>query len=332
MSEAQWTPGHLLELSGSYWKTCALHAAVKLDLFTAIADADLSSQTVADKLECEHRGILRLLNAVTALGLMIKIGGHYRNTAAARKFLCKDSRAYLGHMIMHHHHLMDSWSRLDETVRTGKPVRKRASTSDAQWRESFLMGMFNMAMNLAPTLAALVDLHGCSRLLDLGGGPGTYAIHFCQKYPQLQAVVFDLPTTRPFAEKTIADFGLSDRIVFKPGNYLEDEIPNGFDAGWLSHILHGEGPEHCYRIVRRAAGALNPGGLLMIHEFILDDSMDSPLFPALFSLNMLLGTPEGQAYSESQLKDMMSQAGVQDVERIQFESPNDSGLLKGRMK
>jgi SAM-dependent methyltransferase len=235
-------------------------------------------------------------------------------------------------MIMHHHHLLDSWAHLDQAVQSGRPIRRRASTSDEQWRESFLMGMFNMAMNLAPRLVPLVNLAGRRRLLDLGGGPGTYAIHFCQKNPDLRAVVFDLSTTRPFAEKTIEEFGLSDRIVFKPGNYLEDEIGNGFDAVWMSHILHGEGPEDCYRVVSKAAGALRSGGLLMIHEFILDDSMDSPLFPALFSLNMLLGTPAGQSYSESHLKDMMTQAGATGIERIRFDSPNDSGLMTGRVE
>jgi hypothetical protein len=329
MNETQWNPGRLLELSGAYWKTCTLHAAVRLELFTAIGDGALSSRAVADKLACDHRGIERLLDAVTALGLLAKTDGNYRNTAAARKFLCKDAPAYVGHMIMHHHHLMASWANLDQAVKSGRPIRQRASTSDEEWRESFLMGMFNNAMNLAPRLVPLVDLAGRRRLLDLGGGPGSYAIHFCKSNPELRAVVFDLPTTRPFAEKTIAAFDLSDRIEFKPGNYLEDEIGNGYDVVWMSHILHGESPQDCYRIVGKAADALIAGGLCIIHEFVLDDSMDSPLFPALFSLNMLLGTPAGQSYAESQLADMMRQAGVSNIVRIRVDGPGDSSLMMG---
>ena len=49
-------------------------------------------------------------------------------------------------------------------------------------------------------------------MLDLGGGPGTHAIHFCLKHPDLRATVFDLPTTRPFAEETIRKAALADRI------------------------------------------------------------------------------------------------------------------------
>ena len=191
------------------------------------------------------------------------------------------------------------------------------------------MGMFNMAMNMAPRIVPLIDLSGRSHLLDLGGGPGTYAIHFCRANPELAATVFDLPTTQPFAEKTIDGFDLSDRIAFRGGNFLEDDIGSGYDVAWLSHILHGEGPDDCRRILDKTARALIAGGLVIIHEFILDDTMDSPLFPALFSLNMLLGTSSGRAYSESQLQHMLAEAGAKQVRRIRFESPNDSSILIG---
>ncbi|MEE8431750.1 MAG: SAM-dependent methyltransferase, partial [Candidatus Desulfatibia sp.] len=77
---------------------------------------------------------------------------------------------------------------------------------------------------------------------------------------------------------------------------------------------------------------LDPGGMILIHEFILDNTMDGPLFPALFSLNMLLGTPAGQAYSEKQLLDMLAEAGVGELRRIYFESPNDSSIIAGIVK
>ncbi len=173
------------------------------------------------------------------------------------------------------------------------PVRQGIAQADEERRESFLLGMFNLANLLAPVLVKQVDLHGRRRLLDLGGGPGTYAIHFCQQNPELKASVYDLPTTRPFAERTIERFGLKERIDFQEGDFLRDKINGSFDVAWLSHILHGEGPEGCARLVEKAVTALEPGGLIMIHEFILNDDQAGPLFPALFSLNMLLGTEAG---------------------------------------
>lgn len=329
MATRQWTPGELLEISGFFWKTAVLHTAVKMDVFTVIGGGQLSQKEVSQRLEADPKGVFRLLDALVAMELLEKIDGKYANSDSSLTFLTKTSPQYLGHIMMHHHHLVESWSKLDQAVQAGKPIRNRSAFSKDEWRESFLMGMFNLAMGLAPQIVPRIDLSSRKRLLDLGGGPGTYAIHFCLENPQLQAQVYDLPTTRPFAEKTIKKFELSDRIDFVDGNYLEDPIPGSYDVAWLSHILHAEGPDECRMIIQKAVDALEPQGLIIIHEFILNNSMDGPLFPALFSLNMLLGTESGQSYSEEQLTDMLLAAGVNNIQRIPIETPNDSGLLVG---
>ncbi len=322
-------PGQLLKISGNYWKACTLHAGIKLDVFTAIGSDLVASGDIALKLEVDERGMTMLFNALSAMGLLTKTENNYCNTSASKAFLSKDSSQYIGYMIMHHHNLVDSWSKLNKAVKTGKPVRESVTHEEGEGRESFLMGMFNLAMNLAPRLVIKINLSKRKHLLDLGGGPGTYAIHFCMNNPQLKATVYDLPTTRPFAQSTIEKFGLEDRIDFMDGDYLEDGIKGLYDVAWLSHILHGEGPEDCRKIINKAVSAVEPGGIIIVHDFILDDTMDGPLFPALFSLNMLLGTEKGQSYSEKQIKKMLADAGVKDMQRIPIQTPNDSGIITG---
>ncbi|MBW1836559.1 MAG: methyltransferase [Deltaproteobacteria bacterium] len=329
MNTQEWNPGRLLEMSGYYWKTCTLHAGVKLDVFTTIGDAHLRIEDIASNLGGDQRGVGMLLNALTAMNLLIKTDDQYSNTDAAKTFLSKNSPRYIGYMIMHHHHLVHSWSQLDQAVKTGHPSGTRASFSDEVVRESFLMGMFNIAMSVAPMVVSVIDLSDRVHLLDLGGGPGTFAIHFCKQNEKLKATVYDLPTTRPFAEKTIDQFGLSDRIGFMDGNYLEENIAGRYDVVWLSHILHGEGPDGCRKIIRKAVEVLEPGGTIFIHDFILNDTMASPLFPALFSLNMLLATPSGQAYSEKQIMDMLDKANVKKIQRLPFVGPTESGIITG---
>jgi hypothetical protein len=329
MTSRQWNPGQLLELSGVFWQTCVLHTAVKLDVFTVIGGQRVGVEAVAKKINASMTGVERLLNALAAMQLLDKSAGTYANTPSVRDFLSKDSPKYIGHIILHHHHLMEGWSQLDRAVVSGRPIRDRSSFSTEEWRESFLLGMFNLAMNLAPRLVPSIDLSGKHRLLDLGGGPGTYAIHFCLHHAQLEGTVLDLATTKPFAEKTIKKFDLSDRVRFMAGNYVEDEITGKYDVAWLSHILHGEGPEVCQSIIEKTVSVLEPGGLIIIHEFILDDTLDGPLFPTLFSLNMLLGTSSGRSYSEKQLTEMLTRAGVKNIRRIPVQSPNDSGIIIG---
>jgi predicted O-methyltransferase YrrM len=332
MSDEEWNPGQILELSGSYWKTCTLHAGVKLDVFTAIGTHQVSAGEAAQRLNVDERALTMLLNALTAMNLLSKSAGKYSNTPAGRALLSKDSPQYLGFMVMHHHHLVESWSQLDQAVRSGHPVRGRASFGDEEKRESFLMGMFNIAMTIAPALTTSLDLAGRRRFLDVGGGPGTYAIHFCLNNPQLHGTIYDLPTTRPFAERTIATFGLTGRVEFVEGDYLAEEIRGSYDVAWLSQILHGENPDDCRMIVKKTVAALEPGGLILVHEFLLNNSMDGPLFPALFSLNMLLGTDGGQAYSEAEIMDMLGDAGVGEIQRLPFQGTNDSGIITGIVK
>ncbi|MBC2710798.1 MAG: methyltransferase domain-containing protein [Desulfosarcina sp.] len=329
MDHQTWTPDRILKTSGNYWATCALHGAVALDLFTRVGDSRVDGQTVAGQLNAPVDAVIRILDAVTAMGLLTKDAAGYANTEVSRTYLCVDSDRYIGYIIRHHHHLVGSWARLPEAVLTGKPIRLPVQEREMEEREAFLMGMFNLAMQLAPRLVPVVDLSGRRKLLDLGGGPGTYAIHFCRHYPNLTATVMDLPTTRPFAEKTIRKMGMDERVSYIPGDYLEDDIPGSYDAVWMSHILHGESAAGCICIVEKAARCLNPGGVAVIHEFILDDTLDRPLFPALFSLNMLLGTEGGRAYSQGQLAGMLKTAGFVDIQRLDFEGPNSSGLIRG---
>ncbi|MGD8512394.1 MAG: methyltransferase [Deltaproteobacteria bacterium] len=329
MNKNPWNPGRLLETSGSYWQACALHAGVRLEVFSLIGNDQLRVEDMARISGANARGLKMLLNALTAMGLLIKCDDLYGNTSEAKTFLVKGSAEYIGHIIMHHHHLVHAWAQLPQAVVTGRPVRQRFSFGEGQERESFLMGMFNLAMLIAPELVHQVDLEGRHHFLDLGGGPGTYAIHFCLANPSLRATVYDLPTTRPFALKTIDRFDLRDRINFLAGDYAEGDVTGTYDVVWLSHILHGESPEACQRLITKAVSVLEPGGLILVHDFILDNAFDGPLFPALFSLNMLINTEDGQSYSEAQITEMLNNAGVKGIRRMPFRGPNDSGIIFG---
>lgn len=325
----QWNPGSLLGTSTSYWRGCTLHAGVRLQIFSFIDDELLAVDAVAKAIGADERATGLLLDALVAMGLLVKENRCYGNSEASSKFLRISSPAYMGHILLHHHHLIDGWAQLDQAVRTGNPVKKRSYGEEVE-RESFLMGMFNLAMGLAPTIVSQLDLTGKKRLLDLGGGPGTYAIHFCMANPDMQAVIFDRPTSEPFARKTTQSFGVEDRISFKGGDFITDPISGGpFDVAWLSHILHSNSPEHCQLLINKTVEAMEPGGLILIHDFILDNSKHSPEFPALFSLNMLIANGHGRSYSEQEIITMLQNAGVGQIQRHAFCSHNDSAILLG---
>lgn len=327
--QVEWNLGNLLSVSSAYWKSCTVHAAVRLEIFTVLGQGRVTIAEIGGRINGNLRGVAPLLNALVAMGLLHKDAEQrYENTPFSRKFLDKSSPAYSGHIILHHHHLVDGWAQLDQAVREGRPVDMRSYGDEAE-RESFLMGMFNLAMANAPRVAKEIDLAGRRRLLDLGGGPGTYAIHFCLANPDLSATIFDRPTTRDFALQTARRFGVEDRIDFVAGDFNGDPIQGPFDVAWLSQILHSNGPRECELLIAKTVSALEPGGLILIHEFFLNDTMDGPLFPALFSLNMLINNERGRSYSDTEIRGMLALAGINDIRRLPFQGPNDSYILRG---
>lgn len=327
MPEHRWNPQTLLGLSNSYWQVCVLHAAVKLDLFSILDGKSMQVWQLANKIGADRDGLERLLTPLVAMELLLKEKERFSCTRSAAIFLSRQSPLYLGHIIQHHRQLMASWAHLDEAVKSGGPVRRPYAGDDPEWRSNFLLGMDELAMLIAPKLVGKIDLSGRRRLLDLGGGPGTWAIQFCKKNPQLQATVFDLPTSRPFAEETIDRFDMQQRITFETGDFLREHLTGGYDVAWLSHILHGEGPQEVSTILDKVAAVLKPGGLLLIHDFVLDDDGSGPLFPALFSLNMLLGTADGRSYSGSELFEMLRAAGFEDAQRLDLGSLSESSVI-----
>jgi SAM-dependent methyltransferase len=320
-------PGRLFGLASAYWQPCTLHAGVKLGVFTALAGRSFTAGQLAETIKASARGLELLLNALTAMELLAKDGESFRNSPLARTYLDRNNPDYVGHIIMHHHFLVESWSRLDEAVVSGRPVATE-SADEALERESFLMGMYNLARAIAPAISGSIDLAGRRRLLDLGGGPGTHAVFFCRANPELKATVFDRATTRPFAEKIARDYGLADRVAFAAGDFHRDPIPGRYDVAWLSQILHSNTKEECRTLIVKAAAVLEPGGLMLIHDFFLDDDLAGPLFPALFSLNMLVNN-YGRSYSAAETREMMAAAGLTDLKRLPFQGGNDSAILAG---
>ncbi len=339
MAFVKWTAPEIFKLSAAYWPSCAVHAAVSLDLFTVLDRAEkqgraLSSAALAKRLRCNARATGMLATALVALGFLERDGETLRLAPEIGRYLSALSPEYVGFIIRHHGHIMPGWVKLAEAVRTGGRMRDNSSsdTESEEEREAFLMGMFNIAVGQADSVAASLDLSGRKRLLDLGGGPGTYAVYFCRHNAELTATVFDLPTSESFARGVIKRFDLQKRVDFTGGDFLKSKLPTGYDVAWLSQILHGESPKDAARLVKRAGKTLNRGGLLCVQEFILDDDLSGPAHSALFSLNMLVGTIGGQSYSQSEIAAMLRDAGAVNIRRVEAALPPGCGIMAGEMR
>jgi len=189
---------------------------------------------------------------------------------------------------------------------TARPVGAR---EDA-WLRAFIAAMHWRACQHAPGVVASLDLTAVSRVLDVGGGSGAYAMEFVRVKPGISATVFDLPNVLPLTAEYVRQAGLQDRVTFVAGDYDKNDLGRGFDLVFLSAIIHSNSPRGNRDLIRKGAAALNPSGQLVVQDFIVDEERAGPPFGVLFALNMLVGTEAGDTYTESEVRRWMLEAGL----------------------
>lgn len=317
----------IFKLSSQYWQACVLHGAMKVKVFTGLGKNQQTSTELARRINTDSRATELLLNALVSLGLLKKKGNRFENSSLSSRYLDENSPDFAGHIIFHTMDMYQNWGRLDEAIYSGHPL-KSAKRWDERARKNFVLGMHDLAIRGAEILSRKLNFAGCESLLDLGGGPGTYAIHFCLRNPDMKAMIFDLSSTKEVAEEKISQYGLEGRIRFVGGDFNRDDIPRGpFDRVFLSQILHGESEKECVSIIKKIYGVLKKGGKIIIQDFILSPDRTRPVFPAVFALNMLIHTPGGRSYASEEITDWLRTVGFKYIRYLSLPLPNDAGLI-----
>jgi ubiquinone/menaquinone biosynthesis C-methylase UbiE len=309
------------------WSAQTLFAANELGVFGLLSErGPLTGDEVAQALGTDPDSTLRLLGALAAIDLLDHDGDKFSNSLAAESYLVPGRPESMTTWVS----LIGSWAqtfgKLPESVRTGEPAEvpeeKLGGSSD--YTRKFIIGMHDYAMGPGRELARHLDLAGRTRLLDVGGGPGTYSILLAEANPGLSATVFDLPDVVEIASEVIEQHGLSDRVATTAGDYHSDEFPRGFEAVLVSNTLHQEDWESCRRILDQAYESVEPGGLAVVHAMFLNDRGDGPVWPALHNLLMLLVYRGGRAYSAEQTFQMMEESGFENPQLHRM-SPFNAG-------
>jgi len=301
-----------MDMASAFYESCVLFAASDLGIFAALAERGASDKSaIAEVCGLDPRVARLLLDACVALDLLTKANELYDNRDEVSAFLVPGAPGDLSKAIRYNRDVYDAWGHLTQLARTGKPVeRPDIHLGDDEKRtRSFVLSMHGRAMGIGQALLPQLDMQGKRKLLDIGGGPGTYSVLIAQANPSIDCTVLDLPEVAKVAAELIAQAGMSERVHCLPGDYHDVDFPDDSDVINIFGVLHQESPESIRDILHRSADALVAGGTINILDMMTDETRCHPRFSALFAVNMALTAEHGWVFSSNDLKEWLAEAG-----------------------
>ncbi len=309
------TPERIFGLMNAFQQTAALKSGIELDVFTAIGAGANTPALLATKISASERGLRILCDYLTIMGLITKENGRYALTEESALFLDRRSPASLTAVTGF---LGSTWHKknveaLTDAVRKGGTAGVQGDNSKPQdevW-VAFAKSMAPLTVPAANFIAELIGAaegKACS-VLDIAAGHGNYGITIARKNPNAQIIAVDWPSVLAVAQENAQTAGVSSRYTTRPGSAFETDLGSGYDLVLLTNIFHHFDMPTCETLMRRVYAALKPGGKAITLEFVPNEDRVTPPAAAAFSLNMLVGTDAGDAYTFSEYEKMFANAG-----------------------
>ena len=303
-----------------YRRAVVLLSAAKTGIFDYfITNRQNTIKDIAAHFSWDERGTEILLNALCALGYLQKKDDLYEIAAEWKTRFNKEEYPLLKEWLLHEWRLLLRWIHLPEVLQSGLPFREPEKTSIHRNHHNFILSMAHRERENVASLLKKIDLSSHRNLLDLGGGPGLFAIALTEKYRQLRATVFDTPETEKIDQDFFKNSSARKRLDFRSGDFLVDNLGGPYDAALLSSVLHIYSPEDNEDLLHRVYNSLMPGGKIIIRDFLLNPQKTGPVIGNLFAVNMLINTDRGNAYTYRQMKLWLIQAGFTKIKRNSLE-------------
>ena len=312
----------------------ALFAALEFDVFTHIAGGADSLPVLAKATGIAENRLVTLLTALKSLGLMAEREGHFTNAPATARYLVAgaagDFRDYVS--LVNGAFGYESFRHLGAALRGERVFRDKGFYEGLIYDagiggESFSSAQHTGSLGPARLMAKHVDLSSRRRLLDVGGGSGAYSLAFCAANSQLAATILDFPQTVDTARRYAQKAGLAARIAHLAGNAITTDWPTGHDVILMSYLWSAVGDNDVRVLAGRAMDALPPGGLVLVHDFLVDDAHEGPPFAAWYVLGSIFDNPNAVCLNPSYVEDVLRQTGF-NVERTEVMLPGITMLTR----
>jgi len=314
------SPDRILQTGMGFWASKTLLTAVEMDVFTHLAKHPGDLNAVQERLGLHPRASRDFLDALVALGFLLRDDGIYKNTPETDVFLDKAKPSYIGGILeMCNHRLYGFWGSLTAAVRTGESQNESKGGHDpftalyanpASLRE-FLRAMSGVSRGANMAIATKFPWEKYQTCADIGTAQGDLVTQIALTHRHLRGLGYDLPEVAPIFQEYITENGLSDRVGFQGGSFFTDDLPEA-DVLLFGHILHDWDLETKKMLLSKAYAALPTGGAVVVYDAIIDDTRSKNAFGLLMSLNMLIETPGGFDYTGADCIGWMQEAGFKD--------------------
>lgn len=327
----------MTDIALAFKQSGAILAAIELELFTHIARGAGTVEEVAAALGLEAEKADRLLTACKSMRLVREVGGRHENFSDVERYLVKDSRTYFGDYLDYiAHRDYSAWEHIAGNLTAVAETNEdddRTYVSvmqDPQKAREFTEAGYEASIGLGHKLAKEFDFSKFKRWLDLGGGSGCYAIAACERQQGFTVTVLDQPNVIAVAREFIDKHGLSDRIDTTPGDFFGAPYPTGYDLASYITPLQGYMPDKVIAALAKARESLEPGGTILVVDYMLEDDKTGPLDPAFVNLfGIRQGRYLGRVNTGAEWADFLREAGYTDPEYRWF-TPHQLGLVAAR--
>ncbi len=307
----------------------ALCAACELDVFTPLADSPKSAEELAAVLGVDAAKLRVLLYLLVAAQLLTVDYGRFANTREADHFLVRHRPNYMGSRSELWTEIWPAELKSAESIRTGRAqAKKDYATMSTDERDKLFRGFHSGAIAAGRELVKAYDFSAYRTLVDVGGGTGGLVIALAETLPSLRTTVADQPEVLPTTRRFLAEAGLAGRISVAPVDIVHEPLPGSFDAAVLKALIQVLSPEDARAALQNVSRGLAAAGDLYIVGSILDDSRLTPPAHAAINLVFINVYDGGQAYTESEYRGWLEEAGFGRIERSSL--PGGFGVITAR--
>jgi 2-hydroxy-4-(methylsulfanyl)butanoate S-methyltransferase len=289
----------------------ALFAALNLDLFSHLAAKSKPLDDLVRDTGVPLNRLRTILAALTGIGLLAKDGELYRNAPASQRYLVRGAPAYFGdyYRFQIDRQVYPAMTHIDAGIAGDKDKLAFDSLSGLLSNETeadaFTRAQHAGSLGPALMLTKSLDLGASRMLLDVGGGSGAFSIAFCQRFPELKTTLVDFPNVVAVAKRFVSEARLVDRVSYLTGDAVEVVWPQGQDVVLMSYLMSAVAESAFPVLFKKAWQALNPGGILLVHDFMLDDDETGPGLAALWFFQYLASRIDGRSFSAMTLSQML---------------------------